>query len=243
MGMTKFSKSALKSYRSQYALMSHEELANCSGVSARSLSRRENPDELDLIDEEELSRLANCLQIPQHKLWSELRPQANFFGTKVNDSNEFIGIIFSNIQLLDFEVRYFPNLNQSDTALRHIAQALSDLTSNDWNISGRVDLQIKISNAFNYLTDPETSDPSEFYAVRTSEYHIGEFAEATGSFWGRGWTEQIVLLNTKAGAPTPHLRKNTVIPGTGPQKEPISDSTMSLEERQQALLEARTDLI
>ena len=55
MAQIKFSKRALKNYRSQNMQMSHQELAACSGISVRSIARREDLNEPDLIDEEELA--------------------------------------------------------------------------------------------------------------------------------------------------------------------------------------------
>ena len=232
MTQIKFDKTALKNYRSENMGITHQELSQCCGMSTRSLSRREDPKSENLIDEEELAIICRCLKIPQHKLWDELKPEMNFYGVKIKNSEELMEIIFQSNNLDQLDFRWLPE----DEYLQGYAldfaeifdqvkeeQSRSHALSND-GISSHLKLKNKLSllNAFNGLTSDQNKDKFEFFIIETSEFFGGLFEEGPfGEYWiDEGWSSKISIIAEKyhnGRKSAPHVRKRIHKPAIGPQ--------------------------
>jgi len=221
MAQIKFNKHALKSYRSQNMQMSHQELAGCSGISARSIARREDPNESDFIDEEELAQLARCLKTPQHAFWQDMNVYANFYGCKLHSCAELLDVLFGPEKLTDFDVRFISNDNLLQDHLLTLASAVELRVRREtepehrqsMGIQDKLRAKIEATNAWEALTTAD--EPYAFYVIQTSKWNIGDFSEYDngGRFYDEGWVVENILVATSVEDDTPYTRQKTFIDG------------------------------
>ena len=230
MAQIRFSKHALKSYRSATIRMSLQELADCSGLSARSLARREDPTEPNLIEAEELAKLAHCLGIAQHKLWEGIDPLVDFYGCRIHTAAQLCEIVFNEIKLTGFDVEHIPIDDLVQAHLLEMAKSIESCISHQeistdfgaeksspkpQSLTEKIQAQIDLSNNYSMLTTL-IDEPFDFYVIQTSRWNIGNFTEFMDGayFVGGGWKVENRLVATKADAETPFKRVKTYIAGT-----------------------------
>lgn len=221
MAQIKFSKRALKNYRSQNMQMSHQELAACSGISVRSIARREDLNEPDLIDEEELAKLAHCLKTPQHAFWQDMNVYANFYGCKLRSCAELLEVLFGPEKLTDFDVRFISNDNLLQDHLLTLASAVELRVGREtetehaqsMGIQDKLRAKIEATNAWDALTTADV--PYAFYVIQTSKWNIGNFYEyeSGGCFEDEGWVVENILVAASVEDDTPYTRQKTFIDG------------------------------
>ena len=182
---------AVENYRNEKNKMSRDELAYCTGLSARSIIRIESdhielPEEdhrhgVNIIQDRRLSKLANCLRIPQHKLWAQIPEQYDFYGNKIHSSAQLANIILNRDKLKQgFRVQSIPEAKFQRDILLEIADICDELKnpSHDDEIKNssveQLKRQIIIEDAYNELINNKVGF---FYQIEVSRFDAAYFQE------------------------------------------------------------------
>ena len=196
-------KQALVAYRSTLRRMTRDQLSTCSGIPSRTLARLEDPKQPAKLGAEKLARLAHCLSIPQHKLWADIPDQAQFFGIKVDSSQELFEAIINSNKVNRLDVRSLPTdkiEEQKLVALATIVDREKDANHETQPLSSLDELQTKIelNEIFNVL-----SEPTEYglFLLPISIFDVNEYYkywddETVGDEWRlrRSWKKSTDLI-------------------------------------------------
>lgn len=177
-----FSKHALAEYRQDFRSMTQEQLAKCCGISQKSIARLEDPKTDNKMSEDKMAAIADCLQIPQYKLWDDIPSEVNFVGVALSTEMDLSRIIFSDTTLVDFDVQSLPDSDKAQNGLLTIAE----IVDNEWsrrqaNLSQsaheKLNGKIKLSKAFS-----ETAFfTGTFYTISICYFDNYEFDSLIGS--------------------------------------------------------------
>ena len=170
-----FLKHALVNYRQDFRSMTQETLADCCGISPKSIARLEDPKTDDKMSESRMATICSCLKIPQHKLWADIPVEVNFYGVPLNTATDLSDIIFGDENLIDFDVHSLPPSDEAKEALLRIAQ----IVDNEWqrkqgeiglSAHEKINAKIKLAEAFQ-----EGNVAGTFYSIAICYFDVTEF--------------------------------------------------------------------
>ena len=182
---------AVENYRNEKNKMSRDELANCTGLSARSIIRIES-DEIELseddnrhgvniIQDRRLSKLAHCLGIPQHKLWAQIPEKYDFYGNKIHSSAQLADVVLNSDKLNHaFRAQSIPEDEYLRDLLIKIAEMCDELKNPNRAVGiknssvEQLRRQIIIEDAYNELINHHVGS---FYIIEVSRFDAAIFDE------------------------------------------------------------------